>query len=362
MGDVVPGGDAHGLGPDLARRDELGQRRCPGDDDRGRALGRGERPGPLTDQVRRRADRPRQRHAARRIQGDRGAAEHRLELDARGPGPRRLRRRRRSAARSVARDQRRQHEAPRRPGDGQPPGRAWSAESARPPPASAGTSSSSASRRPDAWRLLVIGGGVGLARGLRRRPGLGAPLGAGPGARAGRPGVVGGDGRVDPLAQVRSRRARPRARSAPAPPSRGSEKLASTQAASSPRNSGGWRPTPTRIRRNSREPSPCSTARSPLWPPVPPPRLPRTSPNGRSISSWITSTCPGVRCRLPAAGPTERPGVVHERLGRQQPERARRTPGLAVDARRSGSPGVRRPGAGRARRAPSRRRCGGCRA
>src|SRR5690606_21844625 len=64
------------------------------------------------------------------------------------------------------------------------------------------------------------------------------------------------------------------------------EKSRSTKDAASWRPGG--RPTPTRTRTKSPEPTAAITSRTPLWPPGPPPTLIRTVSNGRSNSSCTT--------------------------------------------------------------------------
>src|SRR5919206_485304 len=66
------------------------------------------------------------------------------------------------------------------------------------------------------------------------------------------------------------------------------------------------RPTPTRTRWKSGEPRSRLSDLSPLWPASPPPRRTRTSPNGRSISSWMTSRRSRSSLNEPRAGPTGR--------------------------------------------------------
>ena len=67
------------------------------------------------------------------------------------------------------------------------------------------------------------------------------------------------------------------------------------------------RPTPTRTRQNSGLPNPALRLFSPLWPASPPPSRAWTSPKGRSISSWTTSTRSNGAFSEPRAGPAELP-------------------------------------------------------
>jgi hypothetical protein len=72
------------------------------------------------------------------------------------------------------------------------------------------------------------------------------------------------------------------------------------------------RPTPTRTRWKSGEPSSRRRDFRPLWPASPPPRRVRTSPNGRSISSWTTTR--RSRSSLYERRSGGATGLVHERL------------------------------------------------
>src|SRR5919108_1195656 len=67
------------------------------------------------------------------------------------------------------------------------------------------------------------------------------------------------------------------------------------------------RPTPMRTRQKPGPPRPWATLFTPLCPASPPPSRVRTSPNGRSISSWIPPPPSSGTLRAPRAGPAEVP-------------------------------------------------------
>src|SRR4051794_40652227 len=64
------------------------------------------------------------------------------------------------------------------------------------------------------------------------------------------------------------------------------------------------------------EPSSRRSDFSPLWPASPPPSRVRTSPKGRSISSWMTTTRSRSTLYAPRAGPAERPASFMKVCGR----------------------------------------------
>ena len=97
-------------------------------------------------------------------------------------------------------------------------------------------------------------------------------------------------------------------------------------------------------RRHGREGSPRSPSSrlsdfSPLWPASPPPRRVRMSPNGRSISSWITSTRSSGTFNAPRAGLDRAPRLVHVRLRQEHrdPRTARTRAPLGQQPRRTSS-------------------------
>ncbi len=124
----------------------------------------------------------------------------------------------------------------------------------------------------------------------------------------------------------RARRARGARRPARATSAALSRKRPSTYAETISGSVESGRPTPTRTRTKSAPPSSRLSDFSPLLPASPPPRRVRTSPNGRSISSWTTSTRSSASLKEPRAGPDRAPGVVHVGLRAQQrhARRARR--------------------------------------
>ncbi len=125
-------------------------------------------------------------------------------------------------------------------------------------------------------------------------------------------------GLARPRSAATSRSASAAARSiSAATSSRGSRKRPSTWAETISGSVESGRPTPARTRQKSRPPRPRLRLFSPLWPATPPPSLTRTSPKGRSISSWRTTTrSSGTLQRAPRrAG--RGAGLVHEGLGEQ---------------------------------------------
>ena len=93
--------------------------------------------------------------------------------------------------------------------------------------------------------------------------------------------------------------------------------LPSTWAATMSGSVESGRPTPTRTRWKSGAPSSRRSDLSPLCPASPPPSRTRTSPNGRSISSWITTRRSRSSLNEPRAGPIERPDSFMYVCGRR---------------------------------------------
>ena len=83
----------------------------------------------------------------------------------------------------------------------------------------------------------------------------------------------------------------------------------------------GGRPIPIRSRRNAPVPRRATMSRSPLCPPWPPPSRSRTSPNGRSRSSWTISKPSAVGRQRSTALRTTSPLSFMKPAGRTNPER-----------------------------------------
>ena len=122
------------------------------------------------------------------------------------------------------------------------------------------------------------------------------------------------------------------------------------------------RPTPTRTRWKSGPPSSCFSDFRPLWPARPPPSRVSMRPNGRSISSWITSTRSSGTPSAPRAGPTDLPGLVH--VGLRQEHATRGPPGPVRALGEQAAVLLLRPrqlpALGELRSRPRSRCCGGC--
>ena len=103
----------------------------------------------------------------------------------------------------------------------------------------------------------------------------------------------------------------------PRPASLPSLKRPSTQAETISGSVESGRPTPILTRQKSRLPSPRSRLFRPLWPATPPPSLVRTSPKGRSISSWRAMTRSSGTPSDAAGGAGGVPRLVHEGLRQQ---------------------------------------------
>ena len=127
---------------------------------------------------------------------------------------------------------------------------------------------------------------------------------------------------VGDLARRGARSRRRRARSARGPRRRARRSgRARRRRRSRGRSSRGARRRPGRARSRGRR-ARWARLLSPLWPATPPPSFERTSPNGRSISSWSATTISSGTLSAPRAGPADVAGLVHEGL-RQQHRDAR---------------------------------------
>ena len=121
------------------------------------------------------------------------------------------------------------------------------------------------------------------------------------------------------------------------------------------------RPTPTRIRVKSPLPRSLLQALQAVVAGEPAPLPVRISPNGRSISSWITTTRSSGTLSAPRAGPTTaRRRSCRSAAAKRRPG-VRPLPPAPQRSAREGLAGTAGPTSPRARSRPRSRRCASCR-